>query len=52
MKQSDEECGSLKHANTELEETKEKLAQIEIKFTDLGKFYENILYINYSFRFN
>jgi len=35
VKQSDEECGSLKHANTELEKTKEILAQIEIKFTDL-----------------
>lgn len=35
VKQSDEECGSLKHANTELEKTKEILAQIETKFTDL-----------------
>ena len=50
VKQSDEECGSLKHANTELEKTKEILAQIETKFTDLGKLMTIFLNINSNFR--
>ena len=50
VKQSDEECGSLKHANTELEKTKEILAQIETKFTDLGKLTTIFLNINSNFR--